>query len=160
MFLQHSIKGIILFVQIILTRSDKVNTWKGPTLNSQETQVFQEPVVSVQDGQLVLKRCHSVVCRENCEKLISSNRSSQNKGTFCTSDLWFWLEVRFIEYNISFESAFKWGCGVFQSLNVVHVWVFFPLAPFLTEMQSCFLDPMILFKVLSTQLKKYAPWAN
>lgn len=108
-----------------------MNTWKGPILNSQETQVFEELMVSVRDGQLVLKRCHSVVFRENCEKLISLNRFSQSTGTFCASDLWLWLEeVRFIEYNISFESPFKWGCGVFQSLNAVHVWGFFSTGSF------------------------------
>lgn len=102
-----------------------MNTWKGLTVNSQETQVFQEPMVPVRDGQLALKRCHSVVFRKNCEKLISSNRSGQNEGTFCTPDLWFWLEeVRFIDYNISFQSTYKWGHGAFQPLNVVHIGVF------------------------------------
>lgn len=102
-----------------------MNTWKGPILNSQETLVFQEPMVSVQAGRLGLKQCHSVVFRQNREKLISLNRSSQNEGTFCTQDLWVWLEVRFVDYNISFQSVFKWGRDAFQSLNVVHVRFFF-----------------------------------
>lgn len=87
--------------------------------------------MSVQDGQLVLKRCHSVVFRQNCEKLISLNRSSQNEGTFCTPDLWVGLEeVRFIDCNISFQSTSKWGHGAFQSLNVVHVLFFSTVSSF------------------------------
>lgn len=72
-------------------------------------------MVSVQDRQLVLKQCHSVVFRENCEELICFNRSGQNEGTFCTPDLWLWLgEVRFIDYNIPFQSSFRWGYGALQ----------------------------------------------
>lgn len=48
--------------------------------------------------------------------------------------------------HIFWKSFFKWGCGVFQSLNVVHEWVFFHWLLFWLKCKAVFLIPWYFSK--------------